>query len=85
MTSVIVNPSTEAGDQLAAVRTFARLQHTKPSEAAPLTDEDLEIFVARLERIGKQFEFFVKASYLDYSVFYGGEMGKAIERCRERL
>ena len=85
MSSVIINPSTEAGDRLAAVRTFARLQHMKPAQAAPLTDEDMEIFERQAQRCGHQFMWFAKASYLEYFVFYGGEMGKALDRCRELL
>ena len=71
--------------QLAAVRTFARLQHTRPSAAAPLTDADLAVFARQEGRCGVQFMWYAKAAYLDYFVFFGGEMGKAIEQCREYL
>lgn len=85
MSSVIINPSQEAGEQVAAIRTLARLQRTKPSGAAPLTDEDMAIFERQAGRNRDQFMRYAQAAYGDYFVFYGGEMGKAEHWCRERL
>ena len=68
---------------LKAQRELLRLRAVSPSPAAPLTDEDLAIFSTRMVR--REFEFFVKAAYLEYHVFFGGEMGKAIHQHMEVL
>jgi hypothetical protein len=85
MSSVIINPSQEASEQVAAIRMLARLQRTKPSMAAPLTDEDMAIWERQAGRCGDQFLRYAHAAYVEYFVFYGGEMGKAEHWCRERL
>lgn len=64
---------------------LSRLAGVTPSGAAELTDEDFEIYMARFARIGKQFEFFVKAAYLDYATFFMCEMAKAVNRHEEDL
>lgn len=81
MTSIIV-PGQDVADSIQAQRTLLRLESVTPSPAAPLTDEDLAIFQSKMDR---GFEYFAKASYLEYAFFFSAAMGKLISECREKL
>lgn len=77
----LITPTREAEAQA----TLMRLERCTPSEAAPLTDEDLAIFGMMFEQHGKQFDFYIKAAYLDYFEFYSGAVARAAIECEEIL
>ncbi len=82
--SNVVNLVTPAREHEARA-TLLRLETLKPSPACQLTDEDLAIFGMFLQQSPDQFNFFTKAAYLDYFVFFSGAVAIAATEAAEIL
>ncbi len=80
--SNVVNLITPAAEHKARA-TLLRLETIKPSEACALTDEDLAIFGMFFAQKGKQFDFYIKAAYLEYFVFFSGAVAVAATEAAE--
>jgi len=68
---------TEEQERRGAIALLEHLKHLKPSGAAPLTTEDMEIFQHQAMKHGIGFSHFARAAYLDYFTFYMRECSKA--------